>query len=324
MKFKDYYEIMGVARDASPADIKRAYRRLARKYHPDVSKERDAEARFKEVNEAYEVLKDSEKRRAYDQLGANWKAGQDFTPPPGWEEHVFHFGDGRFTGADASQFSDFFDALFGGLGATVGGRGARTYRSGGFGTMRGEDQHARIAVTLEEVYQGGQRVIELQIPVRDASGRVVQKTRSLKVAIPPGVTKGQHIRLAGQGAAGVGVGSAGDLYLEVELVPHPLFHAEGRDIHLNLPIAPWEAALGATVTVPTLGGKVDLKVPAGSQSGQKLRLRGRGLPGNPAGDQYVVLQVVVPKPRTASQRELYERMQRELQFNPRAELEAAR
>jgi len=323
MKFKDYYEIMGVARAASPEDIKRAYRRLARKYHPDVSKERDAEARFKEINEAYEVLKDPEKRRAYDQLGANWKAGQDFRPPPGWEEHAFSFGDGGFTGTDASQFSDFFEALFSGLGAHVGPRAARGHRRGGF-NFPGEDQHVRIAVTLEEAYNGGQRLLELQVPARDSEGRVLRKPRSLKVNIPRGVTKGQQIRLVGQGAHGFGGAPAGDLYLEVDFLPHPLYRTEGKDVYLNLPIAPWEAALGATVTVPTLGGKVEVKVPPGSQSGQQMRLRGRGLPGNPDGDQYVVLQVVIPKPETSAQRELYERMQREMGFNPRATFEKTR
>lgn len=323
MKFKDYYQIMGVARDAAPADIKRAYRRLARKYHPDVSKERDAEARFKEVNEAYEVLKDPEKRRAYDQLGSNWKTGQDFTPPPGWGEHGGRFGDRGF-GGGAAQFSDFFDALFGGLGARADARGARGFRGRGFGPMPGEDQHARIAVALEDAYRGSQRVIELQSPAIDAAGRVVGNARSLKITIPRGIARGQQIRLAGQGAPGMEGGPAGDLYLEVDFLPHPLFHAEGKDIYVNLPVAPWEAALGATVTVRTLGGRVELKVPAGSQSGQKLRLRGRGLPGDPAGDQYVVLQVVVPEPRTAAQRALYERMRSELHFDPRAEMDATR
>ena len=320
MKFKDYYQIMGVARDAAPADIKRAYRRLARKYHPDVSKERDAEARFKEVNEAYEVLKDPEKRRAYDQLGSNWKTGEDFTPPPGWEARTGGFG-ARGFGGGAAQFSDFFDALFGGFGARADTRG---FRGRGFGPAPGEDQHARIAITLEDAYRGSQRVIELQSPAIDPAGRIVEKARSLRISIPRGIARGQQIRLAGQGARGLEGGPAGDLYLEVDFLPHPIFHAEGRDIYVNLPLAPWEAALGATVQVQTLGGRVELKVPAGSQSGQKLRLRGRGLPGDPAGDQYAILQVVVPAPRTAAQRELYERMRSELHFDPRAEMDATR
>lgn len=314
MEYKDYYKIMGVDRNASQEEIKRAYRRLARKYHPDVSKEADAEARFKEVNEAYEVLKDPQKRKAYDQLGSQWHAGDNFTPPPGWEQS-FDFGGGGFTGADTGAFSDFFESLFG-----MGGHRAGTARGGRGFHFRGQDQHARIAIPLEDAYHGATRTITLQVPEVDAHGHVVNKTRSLKVNIPKGVVQGTQIRLAGQGAGGMGGGTAGDLFLEVEFQPHPLFRAEGADIYLQLPVAPWEVALGAKVKVPTLGGTVDLTIPAGAQSGQKLRLKGRGLPARTPGDQYVVLQVVTPKPATDEAKSLYERMRREMAFDPRARL----
>jgi curved DNA-binding protein len=316
MKFKDYYQIMGVPRTASQDEIKRAYRKLARKYHPDVSKERDAEARFKEIGEAYEVLKDPGKRPAYDQLGQNWKAGQDFTPPPNWNTGNFEFRTRGFSGADADGFSDFFENLFGG-GVFRAGRGAQ---GAGF-AMRGEDQHAKIQISLEEAYHGATRTIQVSTPESDQYGNVVRKTRSLQVRIPPGVAQGQQIRLAGQAGTGVGGGPAGDLYLEIDLLPHRLYQVEGKDIYLNLPLAPWEAALGATLTVPTLGGKVELKIPPGSQSGQKLRLKGRGLPGKPPGDQYVVLQIVLPKAGTEKEREIYQQMARTMPFNPRSHLE---
>lgn len=317
MRYKDYYQIMGVARDAGAEDIKRAYRKLARKYHPDVSKEPGAEERFKEVNEAYEVLRDPEKRAAYDQLGESWRAGQEFTPPPGWGEGRggFEFRTTGFRPEDAAQFSDFFASLFGGAGF---GRGAGA-RAGGF-RMQGEDQHAKVLIPLEDAYHGATRTLQLAVPEVDAHGRVVTRPRALQVKIPAGVTEGQQIRLPGQGAPGIGGGPNGDLYLEVELQGHPLYQAEGRDVYLNLPIAPWEAALGATVTVPTLGGNVEMKIPAGAQSGQKLRLRGRGLPGRTPGDQYVVLQIVNPRADTPAARELYERMAREMPFNPRVHL----
>jgi curved DNA-binding protein len=303
MQFKDYYKTLGVPRGASQEEIKRAYRKLARRYHPDVSKERDAEERFKEVNEAYEVLKDPQKRAAYDRLGSSFKAGQEFAPPPGWETG-FEFGGGGFTSADASRFSDFFESLFGG----VGGRSTAGWRRTGF-RARGTDERARVSVTLEEAFHGGTRALQVGV----GGGQ----TRSLKVRIPPGVTRGQQIRLAGQGSPGVGGGERGDLYLEVDILPHRLFQLDHRDVLMNLPVAPWEAALGAKVPVPTLSGPVDLTVPAGSQSGRKLRLRGRGLPGQPAGDQYVVLQIVTPPADTPAARALYERMARELAFDPR-------
>ena len=311
MKFKDYYEVLGIPRDASQDAIKQAYRRLARKYHPDVSKEPNAEAQFKEVGEAYEVLKDPEKRAAYDQFGSQWKAGQDFTPPPDWDAG-FEFSGGGFT--DAREFSDFFESLF---GRARGGAG--NFRSAGF-RIQGEDHHAKIMVSLEDAYHGATRSISLQTPKVDASGRITTRSRNLNVKIPKGVVEGQRIRLASQGAPGMGGGPTGDLYLEIAFQPHRLFRVDGRDIFLDLPITPWEAALGGTVTVPTLGGKVDLKIPPGSQSGQKLRLKGKGLPGKTPGDQYVMLKIVTPKPLTDADRALYEKMSQTMPMNPRAEI----
>ncbi len=311
MEFKDYYKIMGVDRNATQEEIKRAYRKLARKYHPDVSKEPDAEARFKEVGEAYEVLKDPEKRAAYDQLGANWKAGQEFHPPPGWDAG-FEFSGGGFTGGDTSAFSDFFEALF---GREFGGTARhRTYRA------KGEDHHAKILVDLEDAFHGANRTITLRVPEVDAQGHVHTRERSLKVHIPKGIRQGQRIRLTGQGAPGIGGAPAGDLYLEVEFKPHPFYRVEGKDIYLDLPIAPWEAALGAKVKVPTPGGVVDLKIPPNSKSGRKLRLKGRGIPGSPPGDLYVVLQIAVPPADNEKAKALYRQMEQELSFNPRARL----
>jgi curved DNA-binding protein len=311
MEFKDYYQTLGVTRESAQEDIKRAYRKLARKFHPDVSKEADAEARFKEVNEAYEVLKDPEKRAAYDQLGSRWKEGQEFRPPPDWDVG-FEYSGGGFSGAGA--FSDFFETFFGGSRQRSGRQ-----RHGGVGA-KGEDHHAKILIGLEDAYHGGMRTISLQAPEVDGSGRVVTRTHSLNVRIPKGVTEGQRIRLAGQGAPGIGGGAKGDLYLEIAFQPHPMFRADGRNIFLDLPVTPWEAALGRSVPVPTLGGKVDLKIPPGSQSGRKLRLRGRGLPGDPPGDQDVELRIVTPNAATPAARAVYEKMAEELPMNPRAEL----
>jgi curved DNA-binding protein len=307
MKYKDYYQIMGVPRGASQDEIKRAYRKLARQYHPDVSKEPKAEERFKEVNEAYEVLKDPEKRRAYDQLGSGWRAGEDFTPPPGWRTR--YDSSGGFSRVEVDSFSDFFENIFGG----VGHRSQRE-RPRHAAPSRGEDQHAEIAITLEESFQGTSKTIELQ---GYADGRQWSGTHKIKVNVPKGVTEGQQIRLAGQGQPGSGEGSRGDLFLKVQFQPHALYRAEGRDISLALPVAPWEAALGARLQVPTLGGPVEVNIPAGSQSGQKLRLKGRGLPGAPPGDQFIVLQVMIPRADTPASKELYERMKRELPFDPR-------
>ena len=317
MKFEDYYQVLGVDKSASQDEIKRAYRKLARKYHPDVSSEADAEEKFKQLGEAYEVLKDPEKRAAYDQLGANWKAGQDFNPPPGWDAG-FEFSGGGFTDADSATYSDFFEALFGqGFRHGQGARGASGFH--GF-AMRGEDHHAKVLIDLEDAYHGATRSISLQSPVLDDSGHVITKTRTLNVKIPKGVKQGQQIRLAGQGAPGAGGGPAGDLYLQIEFKPHPIYRVDGRDLSFDLPVMPWEAALGATVKAPTPGGTVDLKIPAGAKSGNKLRLKGRGIPGKPAGDVYAVLQIVTPKPVTDRQKALYQQMKHEFDINPRAAL----
>lgn len=310
MEFKDYYKIMGVARDATQDEIKRTYRKLARKYHPDVSKEADSEARFKELGEAYEVLKDAEKRAAYDQLGANWKGGQEFRPPPDWNTG-FEFSGGGFTGGDAADYSDFFASLFG-----------RNFRAGGGAPFhaKGEDHHAKVLIDLEDTYQGANRTITLRVPAVDAQGHVITRERLLNVTIPKGIREGQHIRLSGQGGAGMGKGQAGDLYLQVEFRAHPLYRVDGRDLYLDLPVAPWEAALGATVKVPTLGGIVELKIPEGSGSGRKLRLKGRGIPGDPPGDCYVILAIALPPADTEAARMLYRKMAQELSFNPRAKM----
>ncbi|MCO6439809.1 MAG: DnaJ domain-containing protein [Nitrococcus mobilis] len=311
MEYKDYYQILGVSKDASGDEIKRAYRKLARKYHPDVSKAPDAEQRFKEVAEAYEVLKDPDKRRAYDQLGSNWRAGEEFRPPPDWQFRG-EFGPGGF--------SDFFDTLFGGgHGSPFDGMfGGAAPRGRGF-ARRGEDQLAKITITLEEAYHGTTRTITVEGQEVDGQGRARRTQRNLRVQIPSGVREGQRIRLTGQGSPGRGDARAGDLFLEVHIAPHKLYRLHGKDVHLELPVAPWEAALGTTLNVPTLGGRVDLKIPGNSQSGRRLRLRGRGLPGDPPGDQYLELRIVNPRVQTDRARELFRELERELGFNPRAE-----
>ncbi len=319
MEYRDYYQALGVARTATAEEVKKAYRRLARKYHPDVSKEPNAEEKFKEVQEAYEVLKDPEKRAAYDQLGSQWKQGQPFRPPPDFASGFeFRGGAGEAPGGaqfefdgGAQGFSDFFSSLFGG-GASPFGRGTRV--------RGGRDHHARLDIDLEEAYRGGTRMLELQRPQVTADGRVELATHTVRVSLPAGVTDGQLIRLAGQGESAPGGGTAGDLYLEVHVRPHRSFQLAGRDVTLTLPVAPWEVALGATVTAPTLGGPVELRIPAGSQPDGKLRLRGRGLPGQPPGDQYVVLKVTLPPADSPAARALYEQMRRELAFDPRAGL----
>ena len=313
MEYKDYYKIMGVGRDATQEDIKRAYRKLARKYHPDVSKEADAELKFKDVNEANEVLKDPEKRAAYDQLGSNWNAQQGFKPPPDWGTG-FEFHGAPEGGTGRGDFSDFFESLFGQMG---GGGGSRGFH------MQGEDHHAKILIDLQDSYHGASRSISLQVPEVTPEGHVVTRNRTLKVAIPKGIRQGQQIRLTGQGAKGQGSGRAGDLYLEVEFRPHRLYRVDGADVELKLPVTPWEAALGAKVKVPTPSGTIDLTIPPNSQAGKKLRLKGRGLQSRPAGDLYVVLQLVLPSANDANARKIYQRMKEEVDFNPRATMEVA-
>ena len=307
MRFKDYYDTLGVARDATQEDIKKAFRKRARKYHPDVSKEADAEARMKDVNEAYAVLSDPEKRAAYDQVGRGYQPGQEFQPPPDWDAG-FEFSEHAFSPREAAQFSDFFSELFGGQG---GGR------SRGF-HAQGEDHHARILLDIEDTFRGATRQVSLRVPKVDAQGRVGLDSRTLNVRIPQGVREGQVIRLAGQGAPGPVGGPAGDLLLEVAFKPHPRFRAEGRDLHLALPVAPWEAALGAVVAVDLPGGPVKVRIPEGAQSGRQLRVRGKGIPGEPPGDLLLDIRIVVPPADTPRTRELYETLARETAFDPRA------
>jgi curved DNA-binding protein len=313
VEFKDYYKVMGVARDATEAQIKQAYRKLARKYHPDVSKEKDAEARFKELGEAYEVLKSPEKRAAYDQLGQGPRPGENFTPPPDWGAGF------EFSGAGNTDYSDFFESLFG----AAGGRGRRSQRgfdTGRGGAERGQDHHAKVMLDLEASLHGGPRTFTLRIPEIDAQGRLVSKDRVLNVQVPKGILPGQTIRLAGQGAGAGAAGTAGDLFIEVEFQPHALYRVDGRDLYLELPVAPWEAALGATVKTPTPGGAVDLKIPVGSHAGTKLRLKGRGIPASTPGDFYVVLQIALPAASDEQAKAAYRAMADALPFNPRASL----
>ncbi len=315
MKYKDYYAVMGVSRNAGQEEIKRAYRKLARKYHPDVSKESDAEAKFKELGEAYEVLKDTEKKSAYDQLGNNWKAGQEFRPPPNWQQK-HEFKRGQYDEADVADFSDFFEQLFGGkFGFHTANAGNRQQY-----TAQGQDAHTKIKINIEDSVNGATRNIALNIAVLDEHGQIQPQQKTLNVKIPKGIKSGQHIRLSGQGNPGVGDGQAGDLLLEITFNEHPFYHVSSADIYLNLPITPWEAALGAKIKVPTPAGPVDLKIPASSQQGTKLRLLGRGLPAKVPGDFYVVLQIALPPAKTEKAKLAYQHLQNELDFNPRADL----
>lgn len=302
MEFKDYYKILKISRTATPDEIKKSYRKLARKYHPDVSKEKNAKEKFQEVQEAYEVLKDDKKRAAYDQLGANWKEGQHFNqPPPDWENQTgFQFHqEGDFDQFNQSTFSDFFSSLFG-RNHGFGGQSSQPAKH------RGQDYSAIITIALEEAYRGAEQTITLN------------QGKNLRVKIPAGVMQGQQIRLAGQGGEGYGDAPAGDLYLEIHLKPHAYFKIDQKDIYLIVPITPSEAALGAKIMTPTLGGSVELSVPAGTQSGQKLRLKGRGLPSKmKVGDQYVTFEIKVPYPKTDIERQLFEELARVMPFNPR-------
>ncbi len=313
MQFKDYYKLMGLDEKASADEVKKAYRRLARKYHPDVSKEKDAEQKFKELGEAYEVLGDKEKRAEYDRLkklGAQGRHGE-FRPPPGWESAAgFEAGSG--------DFSDFFASMFGNrANFRTAGSGAGSHAF----SMRGEDLHYELPLFLEEVYRGTEKLLNLQVPVSDERGFVSYRDKTLRVKIPAGTEDGQHLKLKGQGAPGTGRGAAGDLLVTVRLAPHPLYEVQGRNLGMVLPVAPWEAALGARVTVPTPGGKIKVSVPPRSQTGSKLRLQGKGLPGKPPGDLLLTLKVLMPTGETAKSRELYQALAEELPFNPRAQWE---
>jgi curved DNA-binding protein len=311
--FRDYYEVLGVPRDASTDDIRAAYRRLVRQYHPDVNKEEGAEDRFKEISEAYEVLRDPDKRERYDRFGQNWKAGQDVSDAQGFDGYEgfdnvrVDFGGGDFGGAD---FSDFFEGLFGGRGrgARRGGGGFEGFSGRGF-SGRGSDQEAVIELTLEEAFRGGKRRITL------GDGR------DYEVNIPPGVRDGQRIRLAGEGGRGVGGGPSGDLFLRVRLKPDPRFRIKDRDIEVDLPVAAWEAALGASVAVPTLEGTAKVRVPAHTSCGRRLRLKGQGMPNRAGqrGDLYAVVKIVMPKRMKKEERELFERLAASSNFDPRKE-----
>ncbi|ACD20649.1 DnaJ C-terminal domain-containing protein [Paraburkholderia phytofirmans] len=309
MKYKDYYQTLNVERNASQEDVKRSYRKLARKYHPDVSKLPDAEDQFKELGEAYDVLGDPEKRAAYDRMGSEWRNGEDFEPPPNWDEGFEFRGAGNDAGGQP-DFHDIFERMFGGA------HGAHTRQRPA--NARGEDHHAKVLIDLEDSYRGAQRSISLQVPVMDAQGHVSLETRTLNVTIPKGIRAGQHLRLSGQGGAGTTPGTAGDLYLEVAFREHPRFQVDGRDVSLELPVAPWEAALGAQIAVPTPDGSVEMTVPAGSAGGRRLRLKGKGVPASPPGDLYVILNIVLPPADSDSAKAAYGAMQQAFNFDPRA------
>lgn len=329
MQFKDYYATLGIDRTATRDEVKRAYRKLARKYHPDVSKEPDAEARFKEVAEAHEALIDAERRAAYDDIAQRHASGHPFEPPPGWDSGFEYSGRGaggtpgrhpRDAG-EAMDFSDFFESLFG-----RGGHGEADgihRRSTGSGPLQGRDHHAKVAIGLQDAYLGAQRTVSLRMAVIDATGQTTLQERQLQVSILKGVREGQHLRLAGQGAAGHGGAPAGDLYLEIQFLPHPVFRLDGSDVYFDLPVAPWEAALGATVTAPTPDGSVQLGVPPGSSQGRRLRLKGKGLPGKVPGDLYAVVTIALPPSASEHDRQAYSALARAFaSYNPRAALEA--
>lgn len=318
MQYKDYYKILGLARDATPDAIKKAYRSLARKYHPDVSKEKNAEERFKEVAEAYEVLKDADKRAAYDRLGT-YQPGQDFRPPPGWEGGMgsrgFHFSTGGGGGSDGMDFSDFFSELFGG-GAARGGTRRRQEAQ-----REGQNVEATVELSLEQAMSGTEAKFQVVVPEPDASGHLRRATREIKVRIPKGVTQGKVLRVPGKGGRGLAGGRDGDLFLTIHISPHALFRPEGRDLYLDVPVTPWEAALGAAVEIPTPEGHARLRIPAGVRAGQKLRLAGKGLPGagdDPAGDLLAVLQIAVPPKPSEREKALLEELAKASDFNPRS------
>ncbi len=351
MKFQDYYKTLGLSRIAPQEEIQKAYRKLARKYHPDVNKSQEAEEKFKAINEAHEVLKDPEKRSKYDTLGPNWQAGQDFRPPPGWEnftsragwpgggQTTFHFrsepggpsgpngpGGFDFSGFGSSGFSDFFDALFGQNFDTSTRRGPQgghrqirrgTQKAGGGPSADGKDYEVDITISLEEAYRGTSKTLSLQQEEGNGAG----KAKRCNVKIPPGVTEGARIRLAGQGGAGKGLVDNGDIFLRVHIAPHECFTLQGRDLSVEIPISPWEAVLGTKVEIPTLDGRIKLTIPPGTQGGQKFRSRGKGLPrkGREPGDLYTIVRITIPKTLTPREKALFEELQHVSSFHPREE-----
>lgn len=310
MKYKDYYAILGVERGADTAEIKKAYRKLARKYHPDVSKEKGAEERFKEIAEAYQTLKDPEKRAAYDQLG-NYQPGQEFKPPPDWRQQ---YSDQPFS-FDDIDLSDLF--------AGLGGGGQRGRQGRGNMAMPGQDYEVSVHITLEDAYRGIEVNLDLTVPEYDKNGRLHRMPHAFKARIPKGATDGQRLRVPGKGGKGYNGGRDGDLYLNIVLHPHALFRVSGHDVYLDLPLAPWEAVLGTTLEVPTPGGPVRLKVPSGTRAGQQLRLPKRGLPRprGGEGDFFAIAQIVVPGVVSEQERALFKQLADDSAFNPRAHFE---
>ena len=320
MEYKDYYKVLGVNKDASQDEIAKAYKKLARKHHPDLNpNDKSAEERFKDATEAYEVLKDPEKRKRYDHLGPNWQHGQNFQPPPGFENIRFGGGQGGFSGG-AEGFSDFFETLFGGAFGGQAGRqagfqdifgGRGGFSARGARPHRGADAEAVLELTLEEAYRGGSKALTLQT-------QTGAPPKTLHVSIPAGVKDGAKIRLAGQGSPGMNQGPTGDLYLRVRILPHRRFSLDGTNIVLDLPLAPWEAALGTKVRIPTLDGEVDMTIPPGTDSGKKLRLRHRGLGPDPSrGDLLVRVAIKTPRELTPEQQKLWEELAKKSTFRPR-------
>jgi curved DNA-binding protein len=306
MEFKDYYATLGVSKTATPEEIKSAYRKLARKFHPDVSKEPDAEKKMQDVNEANAVLSDPEKRAAYDQVGQGYRPGQDFQPPPDWGSG-FEFSGSGFDTGDMGGNSDFFSQLF--------GHAARAKHS--TLQMRGEDSHARILVDLAAAYQGASQSISLRVPQTGANGQTTLAEHVIQVTIPKGIKPGQHLRVAGQGHPGFNGGPAGDLFLEIQFKPDARYRVDGVDVYTTLPLAPWEAALGTSIDVPTPSGSIQVKIPSNSQGGKKLRLKGKGIPASPPGDFYLLLEIVLPPADSDRARELYSAMAKDLAFKVR-------